>query len=90
MKVNRQTSYFLIKKTLQCLHYHSLCIYLSLVFVSHFMYLSLTHSMYLSLRKEREKEWGQNRVLPIIESRTTIVLTNERMGTKQSPSYNRI
>jgi hypothetical protein len=72
MKVNRQTLYFLIKRTQRCPYYHSLYVFIShalYVFVSHSMYLFLTHSMYLSLRKERERE---------------------RMGTKQSPSYNRI
>jgi hypothetical protein len=65
MKVNRQTTHFLIKRTLRCPYYHSLYVFV------------LTLSMYLSLKKERKKEWGQSRVLPIIESRTTITLTNQ-------------
>jgi hypothetical protein len=39
--------------------------------------LSLTLCICLLGKREREKEWGQSRLLPIIESRTIITLTNQ-------------
>jgi hypothetical protein len=48
------------------------------------MCLSIYVSMYLSLAKEREKEWGYHKIVPIIESRTIITLIFMIYSTKIS------